>query len=223
MKNKLPLGWVAVFVVLTGLVAALLILTGFLLGNPLSGGGPLVDTRDKISTDTLVKEALPVSEYVSLVYRYTSVAESEQNLTVRGWTVPLTTKKYLVVYDGTMKLGIDGGDIRVEEGEDAGIRVILPPVRILTHQIHEETTRVYDQTLNIFNPITIQEYINFTAAQKTVLEEQGHQDAGVFAQARASAEEYLGGILRGLPESKDRRIGFFWDPGDGSLPSERPQ
>ncbi|MDR2020566.1 MAG: DUF4230 domain-containing protein [Treponema sp.] len=199
----------------TGLVlcaAGLLVVAGV---SP--GGIPFgISSKQEESARTMVKEALPVSEYVSLVYRYTRVAESESHAAIRGWNIPLTAKKYLVVYDGTLKLGIDGGDIRVDQTGDT-VQVTLPPVQILSHQIHEETTKVYDQTFNIFNQIKLQEYIDFTAGQKAIVEEQAREDGAVFDMARTSLEEQFGALFRGLQALKDYRIVFIW-PGISEIP-----
>jgi hypothetical protein len=205
MKKGFSLG---ITLTVTGLIlfaAGLLVIIGVLLGKTPFG----ISSKQEESARTMVKEVLPVSEYVSLVYRYTRVAESENRFTIRGWNIPLTTKKYLVVYDGTLKLGIDGGDIRVDQTGDT-VRVTLPPVRILSHQIHEETTKVYDQTFNVFNQIKLQEYIDFTAGQKAIVEEQAREDGAVFDMARTSLEEQFSAMFRGLQVLNEYRIVFIW-------------
>ncbi|MDR2185298.1 MAG: DUF4230 domain-containing protein [Treponema sp.] len=205
MKKGSSLGTALAFTGFILFAAGLLVVTGVLLGKTPFG----ISSRQEESARTMVKEVLPVSEYVSLVYRYTRVAESENRFAIRGWNIPLTTKKYLVVYDGTLKLGIDGRDIRIDQTDDT-VQVILPPVRILSHQIHEETTKVYDQTFNIFNQIKLQEYIDFTAGQKAIVEEQVQEDGAVFDMARTSLEEQFSAMFRGLQALKDCRIVFIW-------------
>jgi hypothetical protein len=205
MKKGFSLGMTLVITGLILVAAGLLAVTGVLLGgNPFK-----ISSTQEESARTMVKEVLPVSEYVSLVYRYTRVAESENRSSIRGWNIPLTTKKYLVVYDGTLKMGIDGRNIRVDQ-TDSIVQVTLPPVQILSHQIHEETTKVYDQTFNIFNQIKLQEYIDFTAGQKTIVEEQAREDGAVFDMARNSLEEQFGALFRGLQALKDCQIVFIW-------------
>ncbi|MDR1373879.1 MAG: DUF4230 domain-containing protein [Treponema sp.] len=200
---------------ITGLVlfaAGLLVVIGVLFGKTPFG----ISSKQEESARTMVKEVLPVSEYVSLVYRYTRVAESENRLAVRGWNIPLTTKKYLVVYDGTLKLGIDGRDIRVDQTGDT-VQITLPPVKILSHQIHEETTKVYDQTFNIFNQLRLQDYIDFTAGQKAIAEEQAREDGAVFDMARTSLEDQFSALFRGLQALENCRIVFVW-PGVSAAP-----
>ena len=107
MKRLMPL-------VLIVIIAGLLVVIGLLLGGKRLGPGlPGVTDKTEISAHTVVKEVLPIGEYASLAYHYTSVVKDVNTRDIRGWNIPFTTKKYLFTYDGIMKLGIDGSKIVV--------------------------------------------------------------------------------------------------------------
>jgi hypothetical protein len=103
-------------IILIIIIAGLLVVIGLLLGGKKAGPNPpLVTEKSEVSAHTVIKEALPIGEYASLAYHYTSVIKDINARDIRGWTIPFTTRKYIFTYDGTMKLGIDGSRIQVEE------------------------------------------------------------------------------------------------------------
>ncbi|MDR2314032.1 MAG: DUF4230 domain-containing protein [Spirochaetaceae bacterium] len=215
---------IVVFVLIV-LIAGLILAVGFLLGGkdlaffnskPAAG-------KTEISAHTVLKEVLPIGEYASLAYHYTSVIKDINSLDIRGWTIPFTTRKYIFTYDGTMKLGIDGSKIRVaEEAESAPgttppggglplIRIVLPPVRILSHQIDDKSLEVFEQSQTIFNEIKIQDAFRVTADKKRELEEKV-MASNVVSEARISAEQQFGALLRNLPGIRGRYdIVFVWE------------
>jgi hypothetical protein len=79
------------------------------------------------NVSTVVKEILPASEYVCLIYNYQSITHRSYN--PGNW---LNARYLLIVVDGTIKLGFNCSDIKVQEN---GKRLILnmPTVKILAH------------------------------------------------------------------------------------------
>ncbi|MDR2072072.1 MAG: DUF4230 domain-containing protein [Spirochaetaceae bacterium] len=221
-----------VMLVLIVLIAGLILAIGFLLGAknlPVFNIKPAAGETE-ISVHTVLKEVLPIGEYASLAYRYTSVIKDVNSFDIRGWTIPFTTRKYIFTYDGTMKFGIDGSKIRVEEGpaesppgpaqsQEAArpqgalplIRIILPPVRILSHEIDDKSIEVFEQSQTIFNEIKIQDAFRVTAERKRELEEKV-MASDVVEEARNSAEQQFGALLRNLPGIRGSYdIVFVWE------------
>ena len=221
-------------------IAGLLVVVGLLLGKKQLGfTAPLVTEKTERSAHTVIKEVLPIGEYASLAYHYTSVIKDISARDFKGWTIPFTTRKYIFTYDGTIKLGIDGTQIQVEELEPEGstagestavqsgagglpvIRIILPPIKILSHEIIDDSIEVFEQSQTIFNEINIAETFRVNADRKHELEEKVMSSA-VVKEAQASTEQQLGALLRALPGIRDTyKLEFVWqtvNPAD-SAPS----
>jgi hypothetical protein len=223
--------------VLVIIIAALLLLIGYLLaGRRLGLPLPEVIVQPQISAHTVVKEVLPVGEYASLAYHYTSVVKDISSKDLNGWTIPFTTRKYIFTYDGIMKLGIDGTRVRVEEVSDpadgtdpAGdrsvndrsaedrsanspvIRIILPPIQILSHEIDDDSIEVFEQSQTIFNEIKIEDAFRVTADRKREMEDKVLNSTAV-DDAKSSLEQQFGSLLRGIPGIKGSYdLAFVWE------------
>ncbi|MDR2048701.1 MAG: DUF4230 domain-containing protein [Treponema sp.] len=203
-------------VVLIIIIVALLLAVGYLLGGGRLGLPlPEIAARQQVSAHTVVKEALPVGEYASLAYHYTSVIKDINSKDLNGWTIPFTTRKYIFTYDGIMKLGIDGTRIRVEEASDpAGgplIRVILPPIQILSHEVDDSSVEVFEQSQTVFNEIRIEEAFRVTADRKREMENKV-LSGGAVDDAKASLEQQFASLLRGIPGIKGNYdLAFVWE------------
>ena len=102
---------------------------------------------------------------------------------------------------GRFKAGVDmsGAEVAVE---GASVTVKLPAGRILSHEILEDSIEVFDESKNIFNPISISDYTGFTADQKAVMEENATGRGlltGADEKARAAVEAFLD-LLPGLED-----------------------
>ena len=210
--------------ILLAVIAGLLVLVGSLLGGRNFRFLPQITEQTERSAHTVLKEALPIGEYASLAYHYTTVVREINARDIRGWTIPFTTRRFIFSYDGIMKLGIDGTQIWIEEEDleskvisDAEaatslpqIRIFLPPIKILSHEIIDGSIEVFDQSQTIFNEIRIEDAFNVTAERRRELEEKV-MAGSVIQEARRSAEQQLGGLLGSLPGIRDRyEIVFIW-------------
>ena len=177
--------------------------------------------KSEVSAHTVIKDILPIGEYASLVYHYTSVVKDINAKDINGWTIPFTTRKYIFTYDGKMKLGIDATKVRVEETapeEDAlpVIRIILPPVMILSHEIMDDSIEVFEQSQTIFNEINIQDAFKVTAERKREMEKKVMAGDAV-KDARISVEQQFGAFLKTLPGILDKYILVFaWQDQPGN-------
>jgi hypothetical protein len=162
------------------------------------------------SAHTNVKEVLPVSEYTSLVYRYTTVVTHKNSQKFNDIVIPFTEKKYIYTFDAIMKLGIDGNKINVETKGNK-INITLPPIEVLSHVIDENSVEVYDQTYNIFNQVDIGETFKINAERKREMENKAKEN-GIFDEAEDSIEQQITSIFKSLPDIKDKyEIEFIWN------------
>ena len=152
------------------------------------------DNKPSITSDLLGQQLQDAQELVSVKYLYTNMGKFENQVDFYGWKVPFTTKSFLVSYDGVIKAGVDMSQVNlsVDEGEKA-ITITLPAGTILSHEIKLDSIQVFDETTNIFNPITIQNYTDFTADQKGAMEEHAIENGLLTA-----AEDQAGAAIRSL-------------------------
>jgi hypothetical protein len=218
--------------VLGVVIAGLLVYIGFLLWeNKFILNQPLITEQSDISAHTVIKQVLPIGEYASLAYHYTSVVKNVNARDIRGWTIPFTTRRYIFTYDGTMKLGIDGTKIRIDvpaNGADTGIaagtslpviRIAFPEIVILSHEIMDDSIEVFEQSQTIFNEIKLADAFNVTAERKREMEEKV-MASDVIKEAQVSVEQQFGTLLRNLPGIRDNyELEFVWQD---TNPEESP-
>ena len=71
---------------------------------------------------------------------FTSVQTIQSNRELFGIEIPLSRSNYIFSYDGTIKAGLDFGDIVVEVDDlQRKIKIKLPEIRILSTEIDEDS------------------------------------------------------------------------------------
>ena len=183
---------------LAGVLAAVL-LAAFFLGAAWSGR----ESEPVITSDLLGQQLQAAQELVSVEYHYTNMGKFENQVDFYGWKVPFTTKSFIVSYDGVIKAGVDLSTARVQVDEATQtITITLPEGQILSHEIPEESIEVFDETHNLFNPITIEDYTGFTRDQKAAMEQRAIEE-GLLTEggekARTAVEAFLS-LLPGMEE-----------------------
>jgi hypothetical protein len=155
---------------------------------------------------TVVKEILPASEYVCLVYNYQSITQRSYN----PGNV-LNARNILIVLDGTIKLGFNCGDIRVQQNE-TNLVLSMPKIKILAHEQYPERAKTYDLVGGLFpRQIRPQEILDLLGDSKLDQEKQVEGNEELMRQARDSAEALFKPLLELNPSIKDRySIVFNW-------------
>ncbi len=78
------------------------------------------------------------------------------NRTIAGIPMPGTSSKSIATYQGIIRAGIDFEKIVVDINEETKtVTLTMPPTRILSNEIDPDSLEVYDESNNIFNPISI--------------------------------------------------------------------
>lgn len=156
---------------------------------------------DPVITRGRIDEALTAaSELVTQRYIYTNAARREGNRTwLWGWTMPLSDTSLLVTYDGEIKAGIDFSEITVDVNETLRtITVALPPSKVLNNDIPQESIQVLEVKNSLFNEITFDDYNDFIAAEKPVMEEKAIS-MGLLADADREARTVIRDFLNAIP------------------------
>ena len=194
-KPRLRLRTKLLLTVLALLLVGGLVMAAFLCG--LSRGGR--EAEPVITGDLLGEHLRSAQELVTVAYYYTSMGRFENQVDFYGWKVPFTAKSFIVSYDGVIKAGVDLSQVQVEVDEiRQAVTVRLPASRILSHEIPEDSIEVFDESDNLFNRITIEDYTGFTLDQKKAMEQRA-EDNGLLTSAEEKAREAVDTLLRYLP------------------------
>ncbi|MDR2596612.1 MAG: DUF4230 domain-containing protein [Treponema sp.] len=206
MSNKEKGNKTALITVLIITIFLFLVLLGAVIWT--AARKPLV-IKQLIETNisTVVREILPASEYVCLVYNYQSITERAYN--PGSW---LNARNLLIVLDGTIKLGFDCTDLEVNEN---GTQLVLkmPPVKILAHEQYPEHARSYELAGGGILPRSIkpQEILDLLGDTKLDQEKQVLANLELIKQARDSAETLFKPLLELNPSIKGKyTIVFVW-------------
>lgn len=160
-----------------------------------------VKVPDPVITPANIDEQLnSVQELVTKEYIYTNASRREANKTwLWGWDMPFSDTNLLVTYDGTIKAGINLSKIKpaVDE-EKRTITILLPKSEILSHDLPTETIKVLEVKNNLFNEITFDNYNEFIAAEKKVMEQKAI-DRGLLTDATNEAKTIIRESLNLLP------------------------
>lgn len=157
-----------------------------------------------VITDSLISEQLnALRELVTTEYLYTNSGkyENQNQITIIGKdiNIPFTGKRFIVAYDGRIKAGIDIGKAQIDIDEDArAITIALPKSEIISHETFEDTLVVLDETNNVFNPISIENYNEFVSAQKDSMEEKAIE-RGLLTNADVEAKLMVQSFLSQIP------------------------
>lgn len=169
-----------------------------ILGASCFFGGVLLAKRQSspktvITSDTLFQQLQSISSLATLEYHYTNMGKFEKNADLNGWTIPLTKASFILAYDGKITAGISLEDLKIEV-EDKKIIITLPEASVLSHEVDEESIEIYDESNNLFNPISISDYAAFSKQQKKIMETKAIE-GGLLEQAQKKAGDVMKQLL----------------------------
>ena len=167
------------------------------LGCALFFGGMLKMKKDmtpEMNTELINNRLEEAKELTTLKYHYTNMGQFENQNDFYGWKVPFTTKSFIVSYDGTIHAGVNLEKAVVGVGNNR-IDIQVPSSTIFSHEINEESLKVFLEKDTIFNPIKIEDYNDFAKDQKKVVEEKAIKN-GLLTEANEKAEKTIKELLK---------------------------
>lgn len=181
------------------LFAILIFFTGFFLA------GHTAQSKPVITGTTISQQIQQISNLATTEYEYTNVGKFENNSTFQGFQIPFTKKSFLLTYSGKITAGIHLENLKVNIIPEEKIIITLPKAEILTNEIDEKSIEVYDETKNIFNQISVQDYAAFATEQKSLMEEKALQK-GILTKAEEKAKDIIIRTLQINPEIAESYI-----------------
>lgn len=150
-----------------------------------------------ITSTSLTQQLQEIEELATLSYNYTKVGKFSNNLKFNGWNIPLTQKSFLITYSGKLKAGIKMNKIKISLKNNL-ITVSIPEIEILSNEIDENSIEVYDETKNVFNPISINDYTKFAKKQKEEVAQEAIEN-GLLSEAATKTQKTIKRYLNAIP------------------------
>lgn len=158
------------------------------------------ETNIVITSDTIEQQLNSIRELVTQEYFYTNADKRESSEEwVFGWARPFSGKSILITYDGIIKAGVDLSGVQITVDEEAHtITVVLPPSKITENNIPQEKIQVLEVKDGLFNPFTFDNFNEFIADQKVVMEQKAI-DQGILTKADEETAALVKSFLSILP------------------------
>ena len=153
------------------------------------------EMKPEITSSLIYNKLVSAKELTTLKYHYTNMGHFENQNTFYGYKVPFTSKEFIVSYEGLINAGIDLDKMKVDVG-DKSIEVRIPAAEILSHEIYEDSLKVYDERESIFNRIDIEDYNDFSKDQKSEIEKKAIKK-GLLKEADEESKRAIEEILMG--------------------------
>ena len=188
---------VTLVLVLTAIVG-LCFGVGFLAGERQNGSVP------ELSAIVVQNQLEQVSQLATTQYNYTNMGQFSQSSNFHGIKIPFSGKHFIVSYDGVILAGVD---LKKSEIKILGntVTVTLPEAEILSHEINEDSLKVFDETKNIFNPITLENYNSFYREEKGKVENKA-VEGGLMVQAEEQAQLVVKQTLGPVAEQNEMNL-----------------
>ena len=171
------------------------ILIGILLITTILFGAKYFSAKNENKIDDgLVQNRIEsAKELTTLKYSYTNMGQFENSSKIYGYDLPFTQKKFIVSYDGMISYGVDleKMDVKVS-GKNINIK--LPKSKVLSHEIYEDSLKIFDQKTSIFNPIKLEDYNDFSKKQKKSIEKSA-EEKGILKEADKKCEKAIKDII----------------------------
>ena len=116
----------------------------------------------------------------------------------------MTNKYFILTFEGEIQLGTDLSKANVEI-KDSTIHVTVNKPTVLSNSIDESSIEVYDETKNIFNPISVSDYKAFAVEQKDKALSEAKKK-GLMKTAQKNTEKSIKEIISIIPDTDDYTI-----------------
>ena len=151
-----------------------------------------------------------LGEFATQAGYFTTVQVIKDSATLFGKTVPFTTSKYIFSYDGTVKAGLDFSQVNIDVNAlTSAITVTAPLPHILSTEVDEDSLVIYDESRNIFTPLTLDDV---KLSRTAMIEEVKTQaiDNNLLENARVNAEVWIKMFLQTAYDPNEYSVTFKW-------------
>ncbi|MDE6314650.1 MAG: DUF4230 domain-containing protein [Lachnospiraceae bacterium] len=126
-----------------------------------------------VDLSLITNELRTMGELTTVEYLYTDAGKFTDLKQIKGIDIPLTTKSFLIKWNGVIKAGLDVTEIKIYTEENAKTIVVqIPQAEILSHEIDNDSLETLDEHNNIFNKITVDDVNSFIGESKKFMEQR---------------------------------------------------
>ncbi|MFV0391067.1 MAG: DUF4230 domain-containing protein [Paludibacteraceae bacterium] len=169
------------------LLIAVVVLAFFLFKN----------NRQPTYSGSAIMEKISYVKDLSLVkFNYNGVISYKDYLKFMNIQVPMTEKSFLIRYNGYVRAGIDMSKARVSVNGKK-VRVTLPKPTIQETVIDEKTIEVFDESMNILNPLKVGDYQKAIVGEKNKLTNDA-VSKGILTESSEQAHGFINSLLEEL-------------------------
>lgn len=138
-------------------------------------------------------------DIVSYKYFYTNAAMFENKKNIYGINLPLTSKKFIISYDGKVTLGVELSNISTEIKGNKIIISNIGNAKILSNEFDEKSMKIFDESTSLFSSWNIKDYQKFFSDQRIEVEKK-IMESNLLKEAKTSAEETIKQLLMLNPQ-----------------------
>lgn len=149
------------------------------------------------NTSSIMDTIYKVLEITTTKYNYTNIVTFKKDKTVNNIKIPFTEKSFIVKYNGVIKAGVNGKDIKITKNTKDTIYIQIKKCVILDHYIDQENIYVYDIKNSIFNKLTINEVFGELNKYKNEYEKQIVSE-GFIKEVKKNTESSLKTTLKNI-------------------------
>lgn len=151
-----------------------------------------------------------LGEFATQAGYFTTVQTISDSVKWFGKTVPFTTSKYIFSYNGTVKAGLDFSNVGIDVNPlTATITVSAPAVEILSTEVDEDSLVIYDESRNIFTPLTLNDVKLSRTAMIDEIKTQAVNN-NLLENARVNAEVWIRLFLQTAYDPNEYAVEFKW-------------
>lgn len=138
-------------------------------------------------------------DIVSYKYFYTNAAMFENKKNIYGINLPLTSKKFIISYDGKATLGVDLSNVSTEIKGNKILISNIGNAKILSNEFDEKSMKIFDESTSLFSSWNIKDYQKFFSDQRIEVEKK-IMESDLLKEAKSSAEETIKQLLMLNPQ-----------------------
>lgn len=147
----------------------------------------------KVSIEVIKSDIQDIGELATIEYLYTDAGKFEDSAKLFGKEIPffLTTKSFILKWDGSIKAGVDVEKIITEVNDSTKeIVVHIPKAKIFSHEIDDESIEVLDEKNGLFNQIKVRDIKELNINSKDKMEKRVIEN-GLLDKAFENAQKMI--------------------------------